>query len=154
MIITDYYAVICDQLNYRIGLLLARYALNVKELYSVLRIPQPHVSHKLARLRKHDFVSYHRDGKKVFYRLRDPWRSMLLHSDYNWRRLNPEYAMLWKEDFERLKKLLGRELENRMIYPVIAGPPGLSPDARPAKARSAARATRAGKATDKAESAQ
>lgn len=128
MIITDYYAVICDELNYRIGLLLSRYALNVKELYTVLQIPQPHVSHKLARLRKHDCVSHNRVGKKVYYRFRDPWRSMLLHSDYNWRKLNPEYAMLWKEDFKRLKRLLGTELETRTIYPVVAGPPGLMPE--------------------------
>jgi len=131
MIITDYYGIISDELNYRIGLLLSRYALNVKELYTVLRIPQPHVSHKLARLRKHDCVSFNRVGKKVIYRFRDPWRSILLHSDYHWRRLNPEYATIWREDFERLKQLLGGELEQRMIYPVVAGPPGLEPDDMP-----------------------
>jgi DNA-binding transcriptional ArsR family regulator len=131
MIITDYYGVVSDELNYRIGLLISHYALNVKELYTVLRIPQPHVSHKLARLRRHDIVSFNRVGKKVFYRFRDPWRSMLLHGDYNWRRLNPEYATLWHDDFERLKKLLGAELEQRVIYPVIAGPPGLKPDGQP-----------------------
>jgi hypothetical protein len=132
MLITDYYGIISDELNYRIGLLLSRYALNVKELYTVLCIPQPHVSHKLARLRKYDCVSFNRVGKRVFYRFRDPWRSILLHSDYNWRRLNPEFVAAWREDFERLKQLLGGELEQRMIYPVVAGPPGLEPDGPPA----------------------
>lgn len=134
MIITEYYGVVSDELNYRIALLISRYALNVKELYTVLRIPQPHVSHKLARLRRHEFVSYNRVGKKVFYRFRDPWRSMLLHGDTNWRRLNPEYASLWQDDDKRLKQLLGAELEKRTIYPVVTGPPGQTMEDRPVDA--------------------
>lgn len=123
MLITTYYSVIGDEVTYRIGLLLARYALSVQEISQTLGLPQPQVSHKLAKLRKHDCVTTRREGKRVFYRFREPCRSILLDGDYNWRKLNPEFGSMWQKDHEQLAALVGDELERRMIHPVIDGSP-------------------------------
>ena len=127
MLITTYYSVIGDEVTYRIGLLLSRYALSVKEVGDAIRLPQPHVSHKLAKLRKHDYVHFHRDGKRVIYRFAEPWRSILLHGDINWRKLNPEMASAWTKDIALLTEMLGDELETRAVHPVITGPPHIPP---------------------------
>lgn len=119
MLITTYYSVIGDEVTYRIGLLLSRYALSVKEIGTALELPQPRISHKLAKLRKHGCVAYQRDGQRVIYRFIDPCRSILLKGDANWRRHNPEYGNRWKADAERLQAVLGDDLPERMIHPVI-----------------------------------
>jgi len=121
MLITTYYYVIGDEVTYRIGLLLSRYALSVSELCHALQLQQPHVSHKLAKLRKHKYVSFNRDGKRVIYRFAEPWRSILLHGDINWRKLNPEYANAWVKDLDNLRKILGERAPDREIHPVITG---------------------------------
>jgi DNA-binding transcriptional ArsR family regulator len=123
MLVTTYYSAIGDEVTYRIGLLLTRYALSVNEISAALKLTQPHVSHKLARLRKLGCASCRRDGKRVIYRFTEPCRSILLHGDINWRKFNPEYASQWKGDLETLQKLLGDEINERTIYPVITGPP-------------------------------
>ena len=127
MLITTYYYVIGDEVTYRIGLLLSRYALSVSELCDALQLQQPHVSHKLAKLRKHKYVSFHRDGKRVIYRFTEPWRSILLHGDINWRKLNPEYANVWSRDLDQLAAILGDRAEDREIHPVITGRMQLGP---------------------------
>lgn len=123
MLITTYYSTIGDEATYRVGLLLSRYALSVKELSSSLMMSQPHVSHKLAKLRKHDYVSRYRDGRRVIYRFKEPWRSIILHGDLNWRRLNPEYSSVWSKDLQRLSEILEAQLDERVIHPVITGAP-------------------------------
>jgi DNA-binding transcriptional ArsR family regulator len=123
MMLVEYYSVIGNDATYRIALLAARYAVSVMEISAALKLSQSHVSHKLARLRKFGYVSYHRQGKRVFYRFTEPWRSILLHSDLMWRRLNPEYKTELIGDYERLLKLVGGDLAEREIYPVITGPP-------------------------------
>lgn len=123
MLITTYYSVIGDEVTYRIGLLLARYALSVQEISRALNLPQPQISHKLAKLRRSDCVTSRREGKRVFYRFREPCRSILLHGDINWRKLNPEYGSMWKKDQEQLQIVVGEELEVRLIHPVIDGSP-------------------------------
>ena len=127
MLITTYYYVIGDEVTYRIGLLLSRYALSVSELCDALQLQQPHVSHKLAKLRKHKYVSFNRDGKRVIYRFTEPWRSILLHGDINWRKLNPEYANVWMRDLDQLNTMLGDQAEEREIHPVITGRMHLGP---------------------------
>ena len=119
MLITTYYAVIGDEITYRIGLLLSRYALSVKEICSAIELPQPRVSHKLAKLRKYGCVSYQREGQRVIYRFNEPCRTILLLGDDTWRRLSPEYKNKWKSDHERLIKEIGDELKSRVIYPVV-----------------------------------
>lgn len=123
MILVEYYSVLGNDATYRIALLLSRYALSVMEISNALKLSQSHVSHKLARLRKFDYVGHHRQGKNVFYRFSEPWRSMLLHADMMWRRLNPEHKGELHADAERLQKLLGDELTERTIHPIITGPP-------------------------------
>ncbi len=123
MLITTYYSVIGDEVTYRIGLLLARYALSVQEISHALNLPQPQISHKLAKLRRSDCVTSRREGKRVFYRFREPCRSILLHGDINWRKLNPEYGSMWRKDQEQLQAVVGEELDARLIHPVIDGSP-------------------------------
>jgi DNA-binding transcriptional ArsR family regulator len=119
MLITTFYAVIGDNVTYRIALLIAKYALNVSELCAALRLPQSRVSHKLAKLRKYGCVSYVREGRKVTYRLNEPCRSILLKGDQLWRKMNPEYSMKWLEDLDLLAVKLSHDLESREIHPCI-----------------------------------
>lgn len=119
MLITTYYSVIGDEVTYRIGLLLSRYALSVKEIGEALGLPQPRISHKLAKLRKYGCVTYQRDGQRVIYRFIDPCRSILLKGDANWRRYNPEFVNRWKGDLEKVQALLGKEIDERVIHPVV-----------------------------------
>ena len=123
MMLVKYYSVLGNDATYRISLLLSRYALSVMEVSSALKLSQSHVSHKLARLRECGYVSFHRDGKRVFYRFVEPWRSILLHSDLMWRRLNPEFKAEGQGDLTRLRSIVGNDLEEREIHPVITGPP-------------------------------
>ena len=88
MLITTYYSVIGDDVTYRIGLLLSRYALSVKEIGEAIGLPQPRISHKLAKLRKYGCVNHERQGQRVIYRFREPCRTVLLRGDFNWRKLN------------------------------------------------------------------
>jgi len=123
MQLVQYYSVIGNEATYRIALLLSRYALSVQEIANTLKLSQPHVSHKLARLRQFDYVSFNREGKRTFYRFKEPWRSILLHSDIIWRRLNPEFRAEGTKDMERLKEIVGDDLNDREIHPIITGPP-------------------------------
>jgi len=125
MKLVEYYSVIGHEATYRISMLLARYALSVQEIANALELTQPHVSHKLARLRQFDYVNCNRQGKRSFYRLKEPWRSILLHSEVMWHKLNPEFADEGAADLQAIEKLLGAELEDRKIYPVITSTPVL-----------------------------
>ena len=119
MLITTYYSVIGDEVTYRIGLLLSRYALSVKEIGDALILPQPRISHKLAKLRKYGCVNFQRDGQRVIYRFIEPCRSILLKGDANWRRYNPEFSSRWKGDLEHVRELLGDEIDERVIHPIV-----------------------------------
>jgi DNA-binding transcriptional ArsR family regulator len=123
MVLVEYFSVIGNDATYRIAMLTARYAISVTEIAEALKLSQSHVSHKLARLRKFGYVGSHRNGKNVFYRFTEPWRSVLLHADLMWRRLNPEYKNELHVDMERLQKMLGDDLSEREIHPIITGPP-------------------------------
>jgi DNA-binding transcriptional ArsR family regulator len=122
MLITTFYAVVGDEITYRIGLLLSRYALSVKEIGVAIDLPQPRISHKLAKLRKYGCVSFQREGQRVIYRLNEPSRTILLSADGTWRRLEPEFKNRWKADHDRLLKELGDELPARAIYPLVDSP--------------------------------
>jgi len=121
MPLVTYYSVMSNETTYRMGLLLSRYALCVTELSEALQVAQPNISHKLARLREHGYVRRRRDGKRIFYRFAEPWRSILLHSDIMWHRLNPEFSSEGKSDLDRVKSIVGAELEERIVHPVITG---------------------------------
>ncbi len=119
MLITTLYAVAGDEITYRICLLLSRYALSVKEIGEAIDLPQPRISHKLAKLRKYGCVSYQRDGQRVIYRVNEPCRTIILSGDALWRQLEPEFKGKWKSDHDRLVKVLDSELSSRMIHPLI-----------------------------------
>lgn len=126
MKLVQYYSVIGNDATYRIGLLLSRYALSVQEVSTTLQLSQPHVSHKLARLREFEYVSFNREGKRTFYRFKEPWRSILLHGDIMWRRLNPEFRAEGAKDMERLREIVTDDLADREIHPIITGPPSFA----------------------------
>ena len=132
MLITTYYAVIGDEITYRIGLLLSRYVLSVTELSAALELPQPRISHKLAKLRKHGCVNHERDGRRVIYRFLEPCRTILLRGDLTWRRLNPEFNSRWQDDQRRLARILGSEINDRLIYPLVEDLPNGMMDPQPA----------------------
>ncbi|MBN2083396.1 helix-turn-helix transcriptional regulator [bacterium] len=125
MKLVEYYSVIGHDATYRICILLAHYALSVQEIANALNLSQPHVSHKLARLRQFDYVNFNRQGKRTFYRLKEPWRSILLHGNVMWHKLNPEFSDEGSTDLLAIKKILGQELDDRTIYPVISSTPVL-----------------------------
>ena len=119
MLIPTYYSVIGDEITYRIGLLLSRYALSVKQLGVALKLEQPRVSHKLAKLRKHGCVGFERQGQRVIYRFQEPCRTILLKGDFLWRQMNPEFSNKWAEDLKRLQAALDEDLQQRTVHPVI-----------------------------------
>ncbi|MCD6118948.1 winged helix-turn-helix transcriptional regulator [bacterium] len=112
ILISSFYSAIGDEITYRIALLLARYRLSVKEIVAALDLEQPHVSHKLAKLRKYGCVINTREGRSVYYELQHPCRDILLSGDKLWRNLRPAYETKWDEDLARLKKIVGK-LEDR-----------------------------------------
>lgn len=126
MQLVQYYSVIGNDATYRIGLLLSRYALSVQEIANTLQLSQPHVSHKLARLREHGYVNFNREGKRTIYRFKEPWRSILLHGDIMWRRLNPEFRAEGTKDMQRLRQIVTDDLSEREIHPIITGPPSFA----------------------------
>jgi DNA-binding transcriptional ArsR family regulator len=103
MLICTFYAAVGDEITYRIALLLSRYRLSVKELVNALDLRQPHVSHKLAKLRKYGCVLHKRIGRSVFYEMQEPCRNIIVYGDALWRELRPEHQRRWNDDIERLK---------------------------------------------------
>ena len=103
MLICTLYSAVGDEVTYRIALLLSRYRLSVKELVEALELRQPHVSHKLAKLRKYGCVSHKRAGRSVFYEMQKPCRDIIMAGDALWRELRPEHKREWKEDLDRLQ---------------------------------------------------
>jgi len=126
-----------DELTYRIGLLISRYALSVKEIGHALQLEQPRVSHKLAKLRKYGCVGFEREGQRVIYRFEEPCRTVLLKGDFLWRRLNPEYCHKWNSDIDKLYELLGEDLDERLVHPTYKqietwdAPPSVNDRANP-----------------------
>ena len=113
MSILAFFGALGDELTYRVCLLIARYRLGVGEIAAALELAQPRVSHKLAKLRRHGLVAHSRQGRRVTYRLSEPWRALLLAADSAWREQSPEMALRWKADETRLRRLLGAELKKR-----------------------------------------
>ena len=119
MLIYEFYSVIGDEITYRIALLLARYTLSVGEISRALNLPQPQTSHKLAKLRRHECVSFYRSKQRVLYSLRDPCRTIILRGDKLWRQLKPEFRNIWSKDLARLKEMLKKELDARVLTPIV-----------------------------------
>src|SRR3989344_843875 len=51
--------------------LLAQKSLTVTEIYSMLDLPQANISQHLTKLRQADVVAAKRDGKEIYYRLKN-----------------------------------------------------------------------------------
>ncbi|MDX1809468.1 MAG: metalloregulator ArsR/SmtB family transcription factor [Sulfurospirillaceae bacterium] len=60
-----------DPMRVKILFALLKYEICVGELVNLLQIPQSHVSHQLRILRKYDIVTYQKDKKMSFYRIKN-----------------------------------------------------------------------------------
>ena len=116
MLISTYYAAIGDEVTYRLCLLIGRFRLSVGELAAALELPQPRVSHKLAKLRRYGLVDRSREGRRAYYVLSEPWRTLLLSTDEQWRGLSRPYMRQWRSDTERLARALGDALAARELH--------------------------------------
>jgi len=116
MLISTYYAAVGDEITYRLCLLIGRFRLSVGEVAAALELPQPRVSHKLAKLRRYGLVHCEREGRRAYYALCDPWRTLLLSTDEQWRRLSRSYMRQWRSDQERLGRALGKTLATRELH--------------------------------------
>ncbi|MEP0814883.1 MAG: winged helix-turn-helix transcriptional regulator [bacterium] len=114
MLPSKFYAAVGDDVTYRIALLISRYRLSVKEIVAALNLSQPHVSHKLAKLRKYSCVTHVRLGRSVYYELGKPCREIFIAGDRMWREYHPESADIWNDDFVRLEETVPF-LESRAI---------------------------------------
>jgi DNA-binding transcriptional ArsR family regulator len=97
-------AALGDPLTLRIALLIARHSLAVMDIAAVLDVPQPRISHKLAKLRKYELVASEREGRRVYYRLVEPFATLLFNMEQQLFELRPELVRILRNDIERLGK--------------------------------------------------
>ena len=62
---------------------LAKHELNVSQIEEMTQINQPTLSQQLMMLRKSDVVSTRRDGKQIFYSIKDEKMVQLLNTLYD-----------------------------------------------------------------------
>ncbi|GEM_PF-690010 len=68
---TGIFKALNDPMRMKILFALLKYEICVGELVNLLEIPQSHVSHQLRILRKYDIVTYQKDKKMSFYRIKN-----------------------------------------------------------------------------------
>ena len=101
MILAKFFAAIGDELTLRIAVLLATRRMAVHELAEILQISQPRISHKLAKLRKYNFVENERDQRCVYYTLSEPYAATIQAVLKRLGKLQPDY--LFQLEADRLK---------------------------------------------------
>lgn len=69
--LSDFFSLFADQTRLSLIALLSGNELCVNDIAEIMGISQSRVSHQLQVLRKHDIVTYYRDGKQVLYTLTD-----------------------------------------------------------------------------------
>lgn len=69
--ISDFFSLFADQTRLSMIALLSTNKLCVNDIAEVLGLSQSRVSHQLQVLRKHDIVTYCREGKQILYTLTD-----------------------------------------------------------------------------------
>lgn len=106
MHIFELYSALGDEITYRIAILLARYRLSVGEIVHALELKQPHVSHKLAKLRKYGCVAAVREGRQIYYEMRRPCKSVVLSGDERWRELHPGVETAFGRDLAKLSEIV------------------------------------------------
>lgn len=112
MHIYELYSALGDEITYRIAILLAQYRLSVGELVGALDLKQPHVSHKLAKLRKYGCVAAVREGRQVFYEMRRPCKSIVIAGEDRWKEMHPGCEAIWADDIKRLNAAV-KDIANR-----------------------------------------
>lgn len=83
--LADFYSLFGDPTRLSLIALLSNHRLCVTDIAEILNLSQSRVSHQLQILRKHDIVTYYRQGKQVLYTLtdnhiKDLFRTGLEHS--------------------------------------------------------------------------
>lgn len=69
--LSEFYKIIGDTTRLRILELLQKEELNVSEISSKLNMTNSAISHQLQLLRYHDLVKTRRNGKEIYYSLKD-----------------------------------------------------------------------------------
>ncbi|WP_331775595.1 ArsR/SmtB family transcription factor [Sulfurospirillum sp. 1612] len=77
---THIFKALNDPMRVKILFALLKYEICVGELVNLLEIPQSHVSHQLRILRKYDIVTYQKDKKMSFYRIKNDAIKALLNT--------------------------------------------------------------------------
>ncbi len=69
--LSSFYSLFADKTRLTLIALLSENKLCVNDIAEIMNMSQSRVSHQLAVLRKHDIVTYCRQGKQVLYTLTD-----------------------------------------------------------------------------------
>lgn len=69
--LASFYSLFADPTRLTLICLLSENKLCVNDIAEIMEMSQSRVSHQLAVLRKHDIVTYYRQGKQVLYTLTD-----------------------------------------------------------------------------------
>lgn len=69
-----------DPIRVKILFALLNYEICVGEMVNLLELPQSHVSHQLRILKKYNIVTYKKDKKMSFYRIKNPHIKELLQT--------------------------------------------------------------------------
>ncbi len=69
--LSSFYSLFADKTRLTLICLLSNNKLCVNDIADIMQMSQSRVSHQLAVLRKHDIVTYYRQGKQVLYTLTD-----------------------------------------------------------------------------------
>jgi ArsR family transcriptional regulator, lead/cadmium/zinc/bismuth-responsive transcriptional repressor len=70
--ITYIHKALSDPIRVKILFALLNYEICVGEMVNLLELPQSHVSHQLRILKKYNIVTYTKDKKMSFYRIKNP----------------------------------------------------------------------------------
>lgn len=69
--ITCIYKALSDPIRVKILFALLKYEICVGEMVNLLELPQSHVSHQLKILRKYNIVTFNKEKKMSFYRIKN-----------------------------------------------------------------------------------
>lgn len=81
--ISSIFKALSDPSRVKILFALMQYEICVGEMAKLLQLPQSHVSHQLKTLRKYDVVTYTKDKKMSFYRIKNDNVKQILQMTLN-----------------------------------------------------------------------
>lgn len=113
--VAEFFSVLSNSDRIRILTLLHERDMDVNELHTLLNLSQPRVSQQLKLLKLHHFVTERREGKHIFYGIKDEGIAKIveqtlkleaveLSSDKNTVMLINELVELWKERMKNINR--------------------------------------------------